>query len=78
MGECNPRWHIRDDVRVGVAHAVIHLYTVDNVAGACRHGFGQRLGAPVTANTATAAAATKSRPVRDRITHVVIRLARFT
>ena len=33
--------HLGDDVRVGVAHAVIHLYTVDDVAGARRDGFGE-------------------------------------
>jgi hypothetical protein len=39
-------------------------------------GSAKALGAPVMANTPTALAATKSRPIRDRITHVVIRTAR--
>ena len=51
--------HLGDDVRVGVAHAVIHLYTVDNVAGARRHGSAKALGAPVMLMTSTALAATK-------------------
>jgi hypothetical protein len=36
--------HFGDDVRVGVAYAVIHLDTVDDVAGARGHGFGQGAG----------------------------------
>jgi hypothetical protein len=43
--------HLSDDVRVGVAHAVIHLHTVDNVAGAVAAGSATALGAPVMANT---------------------------
>ena len=59
--------HLSDDVRVGIAHAV-HVAT----------GSAKALGAPLMLMTPTALAATKSRPVRDRVTDVVIRTARFS
>ena len=36
--------HFGDDVRLGVAHAVIHLDTVDDIAGARGHGISQGAG----------------------------------
>ncbi len=51
--------HLSDDVRVGVAHAVIHstpsITSLVHVAA----GSATALGAPVMANTPTAPAATK-------------------
>ena len=69
--------HISDDVRVGVAHAVFHLYTVDTSLVHVATGSATALGAPVMANTPNTPAAIKSRPVRDRVTHVVNRTVRF-
>jgi hypothetical protein len=37
-------WHFGDDVRVGVGHAVIHLDTVDDLAGAFGDGIGRAAG----------------------------------
>jgi hypothetical protein len=59
--------HFGDDVRVGVAHAVVHLAPSMTSLVHVATGSAKALGAPATAKTPTALATNKNRPVRDRI-----------